>query len=95
MQALIKSKGFLGLFILFIVGMFIYNSFTKTDSSAPDYQPALEVGKDLLALSADLSRAQLSQQLFSVPSYLFLTDFSAPLPVQPLGRINPFDLIGR
>lgn len=95
MTALFKSKGFLGLVFLFVLGMFVYNFFLKPAAPAPEDDSALVVGKELLKLSDDLSKAQLSQALFSLPGYVYLTDFSAPVPQEPLGRVNPFDAIGR
>ena len=95
MISLFKSKGFLGLILLFVVGAFIYNTFFAKGSSASSDQSALVVGEDLLKLSEDLSKAELSQDLFKVPGYLYLSDFSAPIPQEPLGRVNPFDIIGR
>ncbi len=80
---------------LFVVGMFIYNFFLKTDVPVAENDSALAVGKELLQLSDDLSKAQLSQALFSLPGYVFLTDFSVNIPQEPLGRVNPFDIIGR
>jgi hypothetical protein len=95
MTTLFKSKGFLTLIALFIFGMFIYNFFLKSDTPVAENDSALTVGKELLKLSQDLSKAELSQALFSLPSYVYLTDFSAPVPQEPLGRVNPFDTIGR
>lgn len=95
MSSLFKNKGFLGLVFLFILGMFVYNLFLGSDIPVAGNDSALVVGQDLLKLSDDLSKAELSQNLFTLPGYVFLTDFSAPLPQEPLGRVNPFDIIGR
>lgn len=95
MSSLFKSKGFLGLIFIFILVMFVYNTFLKTATPAGENDSALVVGQDLIKLSDDLSKAQLSQELFTLPGYVYLTDFSAPIPQEPLGRVNPFDIIGR
>lgn len=95
MTSLFKSKGFLTLVALFVLGMFIYNFFLKSNAPVAQNESTLAVGKELLKLSDDLSKAQLSQGLFTLPGYVFLTDFSAPIPLEPLGRVNPFDTIGR
>ena len=93
MQAIFKSKAFLGIVLLFILGTLGYSFFVTTD--VPTEESALSIGKDLTDLSDQLSRAQLSQALFSTPSYKYLTDFTAPIPQQTIGRNNPFDIIGR
>lgn len=97
MESLAKNKILVGILFSFILVMFLYNTFIKKDalSSETDSQSALVAGADLLKLSEDLSNAQLSQTLFSKSTYLFLTDFSEPIPQQPLGRSNPFNTIGR
>jgi hypothetical protein len=95
MQALVKNKILLGIVILFILTMFVYNYFIKSDAPVVSNQSALSAGSDLIKLSDELSHAQLSQDLFSKPAYLFLTDFSLPLPPQATGRVNPFEIIGR
>ncbi len=95
MTALFKSKGFLALVSLFVVAMFVYNFFINPNTPTAEDDSALAVGKELLELSQELSKAQLSQALFSLPGYVFLNDFSVSLPQEPLGRVNPFDTIGR
>lgn len=94
MEALAKNKFLIGFILLFIVGMFVYNSFKSDIPTQPD-ESALSVGKDLLTISDQLARAQLSQDLFSIPGYIFLTDFSVTVPELPVGRANPFDVLGR
>lgn len=95
MEFLIKNKGMIGGVLLFVIVFFIYSIF---NSSAPDSltpAPKTPIGADLLKISTELSAATLSQELFSNPSYRILTDFSIPLLEQPVGRSNPFDIIGR
>lgn len=94
MQALAKNKKFLYILVLFILAMFLYNLFIKSDE-APAEGTAVAIGSDLLKLANDLSAAQFNQELFSVPGYIFLTDFTAPIPAQSIGRNNPFEIIGR
>jgi hypothetical protein len=96
MQALAKNKIILSLLVLFILAMFVYNVFIKSDESVSTNEEfSLSVGSDLLKLSEALSKAHLDQDLFSVPGYIYLTDFTAPIPEQSIGRVNPFDTIGR
>lgn len=97
MQALIKNKLLIAIVLLFIVGVFVYRSFIGSGEPAPGAggESALSIGQDLIALSDQLSRAQLSQELFQDPGYLFLKDFAGVIPLQSFGRPNPFDIIGR
>lgn len=94
MQAIFKNKIFLIIIFLFILATFGYRLFVPKIVEVTE-ESALSVGKDLIQLSDQLSNAQLSQTLFSMPGYLFLTDFTAPIPQQSFGRVNPFDIIGR
>ena len=52
-------------------------------------------GADLLQIRDKLSEANLNKEIFAEPNYRRLTDFSLPIPDQPIGRKNPFDAIGR
>lgn len=94
MQALFKNKGLLFLAALLLIIMFGYRYFINL-GSLENGDSALVIGEDLLKLSEELSRATLSQDLFGVPGYRYLTDFSAPVPNQIFGRTNPFDALGR
>jgi hypothetical protein len=96
MQSLLKSKSTLGILFLFILGMFVYNMFFRGEAAPLESaDSAASVGSDLVKLSDELTRAQLSQDLFQLPTYRSLTDFTTPLPQQEIGRENPFDVIGR
>lgn len=97
MQALLKNKTAIKIVGAFIVLTLLYNIFMKSDGSAamPVAVSPSVLGADLLKMSSDLSKAQLSQELFSSPAYLYLIDFSAPLPQEPVGRTNPFNTIGQ
>lgn len=95
MSSLFRNRFFLGLIILFVAGMFVYNSFLKSASAPASAQVALSAGADLVKLSQELSNATLGQTLFSKPSYKMLIDFSLPIPTQTTGRANPFQIIGR
>lgn len=94
MEALIKNKKILGILVIFILGMFVYNLLFRGEAPV-ESESALSVGSDLVKLSDDLARAQLSQEIFQLPSYRSLTDFTTTLPQEELGRNNPFDVIGR
>lgn len=96
MKTLAKNKGILGAVALFVIAMFVYNLFFKTDAiSIPSESSAAVIGDDLLALHQKLQSVSLDTGIFSLPGYLRLTDFSLEVPMQPTGRPNPFDVIGR
>lgn len=95
MEALSKSKGALGLALLFVVGIFAYNTFLSNPVVTPTSTPATAVGADLLKLSQTLSRATLSRDLFAIGGYKLLRDFSAAIQSEPLGRVNPFAPFGQ
>jgi hypothetical protein len=45
---------------------------------------------DLLSTLRELKRLRLDDSIFTMPSFVSLTDQSRPLPPQTSGRINPF-----
>jgi hypothetical protein len=90
MQGILKNKSLILFAVVMLVGMFGYRSFVGVMPET-EGQSALVAGQDLLALSNQLTQATLSQDLFSVPGYRYLTDFSVPVPNQAFGRSNPFD----
>jgi hypothetical protein len=94
MLALLKSKLVIGLVLVMIIGMFAYNLINSEVPVTQD-ESALSIGKDLLDISDRLSKAQLNQDVFTLPGYVFLTDFTVPIPTIPVGRANPFDALGR
>ncbi len=97
MKALQKNKFTLLAIVVFFIVIFFYNTFVKENKVMVEEgsEAAQTVGADLLALSDELRQVTLNTELFSTKLYLALTDFSTPLPPQPVGRTNPFDLFGR
>ena len=96
MKTLAKNKGILAIVAIFILVMFMYNLFFKSDQvPVPSELSASSIGNDLVKLHEDLEKVTLSQSLFSSSGFLLLTDFSVSIPQQPVGRSNPFNLIGR
>jgi hypothetical protein len=78
MQALLKNKSLILFAIVMFLAMFGYRTFVGTMPET-EGQSALVVGQDLLSLSNELAKATLSQDLFSLPGYRYLTDFSIHL----------------
>jgi hypothetical protein len=62
-----------------------------TDSA----QVSQSIGADIIELNSRIERVNLDPALFVSAVYRSLIDFTAIVPVQPTGRKNPFDLIGR
>lgn len=96
MKTLLANKGILGIIAIFIIAMFIYNLLFKPETvSVPNELTASSVGNDLLKMHEDLKKITFDQTIFSSSGYLFLNDFSVDIPQQSVGRLNPFNLIGR
>lgn len=97
MQELFKNKTLLtgvAIIILVLLGFNIFMG--SSDMPADEGSLAGEApGADLLKLSGELSKVTLGQELFSSATYRGLVDFAVPKTDLPLGRTNPFDLIGR
>jgi hypothetical protein len=92
MKALKDNKGTVIAVILVIIGLFVYKSFFSSSAAVDDTATAA-VGSDVIALNARLQTVTLSQTVFTTPAYKALIDFTTPIPVQPVGRANPFDPI--
>lgn len=96
MKSLEKHKVTIIAIIVFIAAIYLYNTFLKGESIVtPDDGAAQTVGADLIALTDKLRSVTLNAELFSSPLYKALNDFSVSIPEQPIGRTNPFEIIGR
>ena len=96
MEILTKNKGILAAIAFFVVAMFVYNLFFKSETiTVPSELSASSIGDDLLKIRGELQKVTLDRTIFSSPGYLLLTDFSTAIPQQTAGRPNPFDIIGR
>ncbi|HEY4511054.1 MAG TPA: hypothetical protein VJG29_01640 [Candidatus Paceibacterota bacterium] len=52
------------------------------------------VSRELLLTLSDLRNVTLDESLFSDPSFRSLVDFGVEIPLQPVGRRNPFAPLG-
>jgi len=96
MKSLEKNKGTLIAIVIFVLVIVVYNMFIKPGQiSLPSEVEAVSVGEDLLKMAEQISAVNLDRSIFSDPNYLYLTDFSAQVPEDPIGRPNPFNVIGR
>ncbi|MDO8565362.1 MAG: hypothetical protein Q7R67_01960 [bacterium] len=95
---ILKNRKIIGSVVILILAFFLYKFLAGSQvatgivSIGPS---ATEANIDLLQMAADLAVVDYNSNLFKSPGYLLLTDFSAPLIPQPVGRKNPFDIIGR
>lgn len=85
--------GVLVVTVLFVGGYFGFfsgsgSSALLTTTSADT--EASKVSTELLATIGDLKGITLDTKLFSDPAYTSLVDFHVDIPLQPLGRNNPF-----
>ena len=96
MKTLVANKGILVAVAVFVVVIFLYNTFFKPETiTVPSELAASSIGNDLLKMHDELQRVSFDQSIFSSPSYLLLTDFSVDIPQQITGRPNPFNIIGQ
>jgi len=96
MEVLTKSKGIIATVAIFILAMFLYNTFFKAETTSVISElSASKIGSDLIKTREELQKVVFDQALFSSIGYLKLTDFSVAIPQETTGRINPFNIIGR
>ena len=77
--------------------MFGYNIFFAQEEVAPGLNDisTSSIGTDVLNLRNGLQAVTLDRTIFSDDGFLDLSDFSTTIPEQPIGRSNPFNIIGR
>ena len=94
MNSFTNNKPVVIALVICVLAFFSYKFFFQSDPLS-ETGNGEAIGADLLQISDDLSKATLSRELFSNSGYRLLSDFSVSIPVQPVGRANPFDIIGR
>lgn len=78
--------------VLVVGGYFAYGTgssdelLTTTDAGTPTSQ----VSKELLSVLANLKSISLDTSIFTDPAFLSLSDFGTTIPLEPVGRDNPF-----
>lgn len=60
-------------------------------SSSSGTTGTLQVSKELLAIIGDLKGITLDIELFEDDAFTSLVDFHVDIPLQPVGRDNPFE----
>jgi hypothetical protein len=100
MKFLEKNKSTVIAVILFVMVIFLYKTFFKSEELPPiegfpvAVEPTQIAGRELVELFNVLQSVKLSQDLFASPLYKSLYDFSVELAPQQPGRSNPFAQIG-
>lgn len=96
LKSLTKNKTLLLGILLVILTFIVYNSFFRIDGTSFVADPAVKtIGADIVKTYTDLQSVSFNQKLFERNDYVNLVDFGANIPEQPVGRANPFDLLGR
>lgn len=96
LKSLTKNKSVILAILVVILAFFVYNSFFKSDITTFTVDESVKnIGAEIVQTYSKLQSVALDQKLFSSPAYLNLTDFGVSVSSQPVGRTNPFDLIGR
>ena len=94
MNTLYQNRKSVIAIVVLLLAFFFGSMLFAPDSSAPVAEVA-DPGEDLLSVAQELSNINFDQGLFQKPGYRSLVDWSAPIPAQPTGRTNPFEIIGR
>jgi hypothetical protein len=90
-----ENKMFAGIIIAVIVlvgGYFAYTSGSSSDTlltSTAD-TPTAQVSKELLATLGNLRSLSLDTSIFTDAAFVSLVDFGTAIPLEPVGRENPF-----
>jgi hypothetical protein len=95
MKALERNKGLIVAVVILGITMFLYRSFIRVDYVVDVDAATRETGANLVDTRSRLEAVSLDQSVFSIESFKRLSDFSVPVPEQPIGRPNPFNVLGR
>lgn len=94
MKTLSKNKGTILGGLIIVLSAIAYNMFFPADG-IPSELEAAGIGEDLRRMHSELQGVTLDRSLFTSQEFLYLADYRQDPPVQPTGRVNPFDVIGR
>lgn len=92
------KKNIFGGLIIAVLCFFAYQSWgnatTSEDSQLISTKDASSVGDETLQLLSELRTLTLDEDIFSDKVFQSLEDFRMDLQAQPVGRNNPFALVG-
>lgn len=88
----IKQNKLLAAGALVAVLAVVYYFFFTTPSTPPLTETNIDspVSQELLVTLSNLRSIDLSGAIFSDPVFVSLTDFGVTIPLEPVGRRNPF-----
>ncbi len=96
MKTLKEHKGKILALVVFLVVIFLYKILFSTNEAVIESGTSAQiVGQDIIALNASIGRINLESPLFNSRPFKNLIDFTVTVLPQPIGRNNPFDVIGR
>jgi hypothetical protein len=99
MESTNTKKIIIGAVTIVVLAFAVYYLFFRTKTPVVTLDQygnpvvAQSVGADLVELLNKLQSVTLDQSIFKTPAFLYLTDFSVPLPTEAPGRKNPFDVL--
>ena len=76
-----------------VIGLYYYLGNTSSSTATLTATPTatgVVGGNDLLASLSDLQSVKLDNTIFGNKTFVSLLDFGFTIPIQPVGRINPF-----
>ena len=90
-------KSAIAIIVILILGLFGYNTFFGQEevTLGLDNLSTSNIGTEVVSLRNSLQAVTLDRDIFSDAGFLELSDFSTNIPEQPIGRTNPFNVIGR
>lgn len=94
MDNILKNKTAILSLVMLLIAFYAYSVFFGSEPGEVVATPA-ESGEEIVSLAEELSEINFRQDVFSQPGYRYLVDFSTELSSQPMGRTNPFGVVGR
>lgn len=91
-----ENKGLAAIVIVAVLGVGGYFAYRSSDTGAlltasgATSTPTSKVSRELLLTLGDLRSITLDNSLFTDAAFTSLVDFRVDIPLQPVGRTNPF-----
>lgn len=90
-----ENKGLAAIVIIVVLGVAGYFAYRSSDntallSSTGMATPTSQISRELLLTIGDLKTITLDNSIFADAAFMSLVDFRVDIPLQPVGRDNPF-----
>jgi hypothetical protein len=90
-----ENKGLAAIVILVVLGVGGYFAYRSSSSdallsSSSTATETSQVSRELLLTISDLKTITLDNSIFTDEAFVSLVDFRVDIPLQPVGRDNPF-----